>query len=94
MVVAVVGMMAVYFSSGAAVMRNPMFMFFPVMMLVSTLGMSAYGARGGNRTGEINEDRRDYLRYIDGLDQAISKTAGAQHLSLHWSHPEPGSLWT
>ena len=94
MVVAVVGMMAVYFSSGAAVMRNPMFMFFPVMMLVSTLGMLAYGARGGNRTGEINEDRRDYLRYIEGLDQAISKTAGAQHLSLHWSHPEPGSLWT
>ena len=94
MVVAVAGMMVVYFSSGAALMRNPMFMFFPVMMLVSTLGTLAYGARGSNRTGEINEDRRDYLRYIEGLHQGISKTADAQHQSLHWSHPEPGSLWT
>ncbi len=93
MVVATVGMMALYFSSGATVMRNPMFMFFPVMMLVSVLGTLAYGAHGGNRTADINQDRRDYLRYIGALDQATLKTADAQHLSLHWSHPEPASLW-
>ena len=90
MIVATVGMMALYFSSGAAVIRNPMFMFFPVMMLVSVLGTLAYGARGGNRTADVNEDRRDYLRYIDALDRAASKTADAQHLSLHWSHPGAG----
>ena len=94
MIVATVGMMALYFSSGAAVIRNPMFMFFPVMMLVSVLGTLAYGARGGNRTADVNEDRRDYLRYIDALDRTASETADAQHLSLHWSHPEPASLWT
>ena len=93
MVVAAVGMMVLYFNSGAAVMRNPMFMFFPVMMLVSVLGSLAYGARGGNRTAEINADRRGYLQYIDVLDQSAVKNANAQHLALHWSHPEPGTLW-
>src|SRR5699024_3212527 len=54
MLVAAVGMMVVYFSSGAGAdtgrMRSPMFMFFPVMMLVSVLGTLAYGARGANQT--------------------------------------------
>ena len=52
-----------------------------------------WGARR-NRTAEVNEDRRDYLRYIEALHQRHRKTADAQHQSLHWSHPEPGSLWT
>jgi DNA segregation ATPase FtsK/SpoIIIE, S-DNA-T family len=94
MIVATVGMMVLYFSSGASAMRNPMFMFFPVMMLVSVLGTLVYGARGAGRGGEINEDRRDYLRYIDALNQAAAETANAQHASLHWLHPDPYSLWT
>ena len=65
MIVATVGMMVIYLTSGTTAMRNPMFMFFPVMMLVSLLGTLAVGARGGNRTAEINQDRRDYLRYIE-----------------------------
>ena len=64
MVVATVGMMVIYFTSGGSAMRNPMFMFFPVMMLVSMLGTVVLGARGGSRTAEINQDRRDYLRYL------------------------------
>ena len=40
MLVAAVGMMAVYFTSGGQTMRNPMYMFFPVMMLTSVLGLS------------------------------------------------------
>ena len=70
MLVAAGGMMAVYFTSGASPMRNPMFMFFPVMMLSSVIGTLAYG-RGANRTAEINEDRRNYLRYLDTLDSEI-----------------------
>ena len=93
MVVATVGMMVIYFTSGATAMRNPMFMFFPVMMLVSLLGTVAFGARR-SRTAEINQDRRDYLRYLESLEHAISKTHDAQRVSLAWSHPEPDSLWT
>ena len=94
MVVATVGMMALYFTSGGGAMRNPMFMFFPVMMLMSVVGTLAYGARGANRTSEINVDRRDYLRYLDTVDVAIAQTAEDQHRSLQWRHPEPEALWT
>ena len=94
MAVAAAGMMAVYFTSGAAAMRNPMFVFFPAMMLMSVLGTLAYGARGANRSAELNQGRQHYLRYIDTLDGAVRRTAEDHHRSLHWGHPEPGTLWT
>ena len=95
MLVAAGGMMALYFTSGAATTaRGPMFMFFPVMMLASVLGSLAYGTRGANHTAQLNEDRRDYLGYLDALDQAIANTAVDQHRSLHWIHPDPDALWT
>ena len=94
MLVAAVGMMAVYFTSGAPAMRNPMYMFFPVMMLTSVLGTVIYSARGSNRTADINRDRQNYLRYIDTLDQATASSIDEHRRSLQWCHPEPGSLWT
>jgi S-DNA-T family DNA segregation ATPase FtsK/SpoIIIE len=92
MLVAALGMALLYFTSGTS--RSPMFMMFPVMMLVSVIGSLAYGSRGTRRTGELDEDRRQYLRYLDALDDAAVRTAGAQHRSMHWSHPDPASLWT
>ena len=93
MVVATVGMMIVYFTSGTAAARNPMFMFFPVMMLGSLIGTVAMGTRGGSRAADINQDRRAYLRYLGSLEASVAKTADAQHVSLTWNHPNPGSLW-
>ena len=94
MLAAAIGMMAVYFTSGAQTMRNPMYLFFPVMMLTSVVGTLVYGARGTNRTADINKDRRKYLNYLDALDRAITSTADAQRRSLGWCHPEPRVLWT
>ena len=95
MLVAAGGMMALYFTSGGgATNRGPMFMFFPVMMVASVLGSLAYSARGTNQNAQLNEGRRDYLDYLDTLDRAIAGTAAAQHRSLHWSHPDPETLWT
>jgi S-DNA-T family DNA segregation ATPase FtsK/SpoIIIE len=94
MLVAAVGMMAVYFTSGSATMRNPMYMFFPVMMLSSVLGSLAYGARGAGRSAELNRDRQNYLRYLDTLDSGIACTTDDQRRSLSWSHPDPEDLWT
>jgi S-DNA-T family DNA segregation ATPase FtsK/SpoIIIE len=92
MLVAAVGMALLYFTSGTS--RSPMFMLFPVMMLVSVVGSLAYGSRGTRRTGEVDQDRREYLRYLDALDDATVRTADAQHRAMHWSHPDPASLWT
>ncbi len=94
MVVGTVGMMAVYLTSGASATRNPMFMFFPVMMVGSLLGTMASGTRGGGRLAEINHNRRNYLRYLASLESSIVNTADDQRLSLVWSSPDPDLLWT
>lgn len=94
MLVAAVGMMAVYFTSGTGTNHTPMFMFFPVMMVMSVLGSVLYGARGGaNRSAEIDADRRSYLRYLDGLDDDVTAVAADQHRVQHSRHPAPESLW-
>src|SRR3954453_12279808 len=84
MVVAMGGMTVLYFTSGAASSRGPMFLFFPVMMLVSVLGSVAHQSRGARRGGELDGDRRTYLRYLDELDGTLARSAEAQHASLHW----------
>lgn len=94
MLVAAVGMMAVYLTSGGQSTRNPMYMFFPVMMLTSVLGSLVYGARGTNTAAEINRGRQKYLDYLDSVDREARGTADAQRESLRWRHPEAGALWT
>ena len=71
-----------------------MFMFFPVMMIVSLLGTVATGGRSGSRSAEINRDRRDYLRYLGSVDPQIAEAIEQQRLSLSWSNPEPAVLWS
>jgi S-DNA-T family DNA segregation ATPase FtsK/SpoIIIE len=95
MLVAAGGMMALYFTSGGgSTSRGPMFMFFPIMMVGSVLGSLVYSTRGANQNAQLNEGRRDYLDYLDTLDRTIAETAVDQHRSLHWSHPDPATLWT
>lgn len=94
MLLAMGGMTALYFTSGAASSRSPAFLFLPVMMLVSVLGSVVYQSRGARRGGELDGDRRAYLRYLDGLDASLVEIAEAQHESLHWSHPDPAAVWT
>lgn len=93
MVAAMVGMVALMFTSGMA--ASPMSLLFPVMMLVSTLGMLAGSGRGGGaKAGETNEDRKDYLRYLDQLRRDALDTGRQQREALEWSHPDPDMLWT
>lgn len=93
MVAAMVGMVALMFTSGAA--ANPMMLMFPAMMLMSMVGMLAGGGKsGGARTAEANEDRKDYLRYLDQLRRDVSDTERKQRAALEWSHPDPETLWS
>ncbi|ORA21994.1 type VII secretion protein EccCa [Mycobacterium aquaticum] len=94
LVLAMVGMMVVYFRSGAAASRGPMFTLFPVMMVMSALGTLAYSMRGTGRTAELDRDRRNYLNYLDGIDMAAAGTAKAQRDSLYTRYPDPDVLWT
>ncbi|MHA0285881.1 type VII secretion protein EccCa [Mycobacterium sp. C3-094] len=93
MVVAVVGMSALYLRSGASSSRSPMFLVLPAMMLVSVIGMLTHGGRGGARTAEINSQRAEYLRYLDTIDAALQAGAADQHSWSHRHHPDPAALW-
>jgi S-DNA-T family DNA segregation ATPase FtsK/SpoIIIE len=93
MSVTTVGVMAVAFLSGSAAGRNPMFLAFPMVMLVSGL-VTALTGRGSRRGAGIDADRADYLGYLSRLRQTVAETAMAQRVSLAWGHPDPAALWT
>ncbi|MEB3983004.1 type VII secretion protein EccCa [Mycobacterium sp. 663a-19] len=90
-------MAAVFFSgsasSGSAATRSPIFLAFPVMMLVS-MTVTAVAGRGRRRDGDIDADRVEYLEYLGRLRGTVAETAAAQRSSLCWSHPDPATLWT
>ncbi len=90
--VTTVGAMAVAYYSRSAVARNPAFLIFPLMMLVSTVTTVISNADRGR--GALNAERADYLGYLSDARADIVNTAAAQHQSLLWCHPDPDSLWT
>lgn len=94
MVLAMVGMMVFYFRSGSVTGRNPMFLLFPAMMVLSLVGSTVLGSRGARRAGEIDADRREYLVYLDAVGECADRTAVEQHRELHQNHPPPDTLWT
>lgn len=95
MVVAMLGMVVFLFTSGGR--ANPFFLMFPLMMALSMIGMFAGGGggRGGwQRKAEMNEDRKDYLRYLGQMREQARHAAEDQRRALEWSHPDPQALWS
>ncbi|MBF6212541.1 type VII secretion protein EccCa [Nocardia puris] len=95
MVVAVIGMIAMMVMMGRNLLANPFMMMFPMMMIMSMVGMMA-GFRGGTggpkKAAELNEERKDYFRYLDQVRKDVRKTGTAQLTALLWSHPDPADL--
>lgn len=94
MLLAMAGMVVFYFRSGPATGRNPMFLLFPAMMVLSLVASTVLGSRGARRAGEIDADRREYLVYLDAIGDCAERTAVEQHRALHQHHPPPDVLWT
>lgn len=93
MVVALVGMVALMvMTGGRAALSNPLFLMFPVMMLMSMVGMLAAGRGGPARAAELNEDRKDYLRYLTQTRVTVAETVARQRTCALWSHPDPAAL--
>ena len=90
--VATVGAMAAAYYARSTVARNPAFMMFPLMMLISAFATVLLGS--STRRGEINVQRADYLDYLSEMRASVLKTAAAQHCSMVWRHPDPAALWT
>jgi S-DNA-T family DNA segregation ATPase FtsK/SpoIIIE len=94
MVVAVVGMIALMVTVGGRdVTRNPTFVIFPMMMIMSMAGMfMGGGGRAGKAAAELDEERKDYFSYLAGLRSDTAETGEAQRAALEWSHPDPRVL--
>ncbi len=91
MVVAMLGMVALMFTSGG--MRNPMMMLFPLMMMFSMVGMIGNAGGGKNKKpAELNEERKDYFRYLAGVREDVHTTVDEQRAALRWNHPDPRAL--
>jgi S-DNA-T family DNA segregation ATPase FtsK/SpoIIIE len=90
--VATVGAMAAAYYARSAVARNPVFMMFPVMMLMSAVATVLSGT--DRRRSEINVRRADFLDHLSMVRAAALKAAAAQQHSIAWRHPEPDTLWT
>lgn len=89
---ATVVMMAVAFYTRSGIARSPVFVAFPLMMLISAV-VSAIAGRDRWRA-DLDGDRADYLDYLSDLRSTVVKTAAAQRVSLYWQLPEPDALWT
>src|SRR5918998_3976441 len=94
MIVAVVGMIALMITVGGRDMaRNPMFLIFPMMMIMSMAGMFMGGSgRTGKAAAELNEERKDYFSYLANLREEADATGAEQRTALEWSHPDPRAL--
>ncbi|WP_188986549.1 type VII secretion protein EccCa [Saccharopolyspora thermophila] len=92
MIVASLGMMVFMLQRAR---DNPMMMMMPMMMLISTFGMMAGGGReGSQKKAEMNEDRKDYLRYLGQMRDRAREAADEQRLAREWVHPDPQILWS
>ncbi|MFC5286102.1 type VII secretion protein EccCa [Actinokineospora guangxiensis] len=93
MIVASIGMMIFMFTMS----RSPMSLMFGGMFLISTVGMMAGGMGGrggGQKKAEMNEDRKDYLRYLGQMRDRAREAALDQRAALEWTHPDPQALWS
>jgi len=48
---------------------------------------------GAQKKAQINNERRDYHRYLSGLRQQVRDVAAAQRTALSIARPEPTDLW-
>ncbi|MBA0124757.1 type VII secretion protein EccCa [Haloechinothrix sp. YIM 98757] len=96
MIVAMLGMVAFMFTSmreSGGGLRSPLFLMMPLMMMLSMAGMFLGGGRGGNQSkAEMNEDRKDYLRYLGQMRERTRNVMLEQRAALEWAHPDPETL--
>ncbi|MBW1600447.1 type VII secretion protein EccCa [Streptomyces sp. JJ38] len=75
--------------------RGPIGYVVGTMFLVSSLAMvvGSLLRQRGQTKGQAQQERRDYLRYLDRTRAEVRRTAEAQRASLRWDGPAPGLLW-
>lgn len=92
-VVAVVGMLGIFFASGIRRITSPYMLMFPLMFLMGAFGMiGGHGNSGGPGTDEINGIRRMFLETLTELRAKVHDRASAQYAFLAHFAPPPQTL--
>ena len=74
--------------------RDPSSLMFGGMFALSTVGMLLVGGGGrsaGQRQAAVDEERRDYLRYLAVTRRRVRTVAAEQRAALESVHPDPAA---
>ena len=86
-VVAVIG------SGTTALKHNPTLLIFPVTLIVSAVAAAVAGDAAGQRSADLDADRRCYLEYLTALFKRLTEDAAALRDWLEFNYPAPEALW-
>ena len=75
---------------------GPMTYIFGALFASTMVGMIVMSLSRGSaqKRAQINDERRDYQRYLTGLRGQVREAADAQRARLADTHPEPSELWS
>ena len=74
--------------------RDPSSLLFGGMFALSTVGMLLVGGGGrsaGQRQAVVDEERRDYLRYLASTRRRVRVVVAEQRAALEHVHPDPAA---
>ena len=74
--------------------RDPLSLMFGGMFALSTVGLLLVGGGGrsaGQRQAAVDEERRDYLRYLAATRRRVRTVAAEQRAALEHVHPDPAA---
>jgi len=76
--------------------RGPMMWVVGGLMGVSMVGMTlmSVGRPQMGKKSELNDERRNYLRYLGITRKQVRAAAEQQRQALFWRHPDPDVLWS
>ncbi|HEU5475321.1 MAG TPA: type VII secretion protein EccCa [Actinophytocola sp.] len=92
MMLAMGGMSFVYIGRAGGVMTYIFGGLF-VLVMGGMIVMMLAGSRHATKA-KINEERRDYQRYLSGLRKQVHDVAERQRFALAYGQPDPVDLWT
>jgi type VII secretion protein EccCa len=71
---------------------SPYMLMMPLMMIMATVGFMAGGGPSGKKIPEIDEDRKEYLRYLGNIRSRVTESATAQVAFFAYHAPHPDDL--
>lgn len=70
---------------------NPVYILFPLMMMVSMGGMM-YGQKGGKSKGQVEQDRKAVSRGVGAAREKVSEHGLSMHKAMQNAYPDPKML--